>query len=151
MIRTSRGFPLINITLDGVIRSREMREMYAEQLERMESLGHEVVPFEDVMCQMCDLLKPEVNGEFRVRDFVHWETIENAGVFFDMLFNFFTPEHFKVWFYHLVFLRQVQPYLKKLDWIFLVLMNEWKHFGVLHTFSSRHPLYIAIAISSSCS
>lgn len=64
-----------------------MREMYAEQLQRMESLGHEVVPFEDVMCQMCDLLQPAIPGEFRVRDFVHWDKIENSGVFFDMLFN----------------------------------------------------------------
>ena len=27
------------------------------QVHRMESLGHEVVPFEDVVCQMWDMLK----------------------------------------------------------------------------------------------
>lgn len=27
------------------------------QVRRMESLGHEVVPFEDVVCQMWDMLK----------------------------------------------------------------------------------------------
>eukprot|EP00941_MAST-03F_sp_MAST-3F-sp1_P002074 g2074.t1 len=80
-------FQLVNLCGDGVIRHREMREMYSEQLQRMESLGHEVVPFEDVMCQMCDLIRPAKPGEFRVLDFVHWEKIEHASVFFDMLFN----------------------------------------------------------------
>ena len=34
------------------------RHFYDEQLRRMESLGHELVPFEDVLCQMTDMLKP---------------------------------------------------------------------------------------------
>lgn len=45
-------FELIDTNEDGVIRSDEMRTFYRHQIHRMECLGHEVVPFEDVLCQM---------------------------------------------------------------------------------------------------
>ena len=47
---------------DGVIRSWEMRHFYDEQLHRMRCLGHECVPFDDVLCQMHDCNKPEHEG-----------------------------------------------------------------------------------------
>ena len=45
-------FELIDINEDHIIRSDEMRIYYNHQIHRMESLGQEVVPFEDIMCQM---------------------------------------------------------------------------------------------------
>lgn len=45
-------FELIDIDEDGVIRGDEMRVFYHQQMHRMECLGHEVVPFEDILCQL---------------------------------------------------------------------------------------------------
>ena len=47
---------------DGVILPVECQHFYTPQLHRMECLGHELVPFADVMCQMMDMLKPEEDG-----------------------------------------------------------------------------------------
>lgn len=43
---------------DGRITYQEMRAFYNVQLQRMEWLGHELVPFDDVLAQMLDMLKP---------------------------------------------------------------------------------------------
>ena len=49
-------FNVIDLDSDGVIRPYEMKLFYDEQLHRMECLGHELVPFDDIYCQMCDLV-----------------------------------------------------------------------------------------------
>ena len=45
-------FDLIDIDEDGIIRCDEMRYFYGQQMHRMECLGHEVVPFDDILCQL---------------------------------------------------------------------------------------------------
>ncbi|GLE00694.1 hypothetical protein PINS_up009481 [Pythium insidiosum] len=80
-------FELIDTNEDGVIRADEMRIFYRHQMHRMECLGHEVVPFEDILCQMADLLHPAVDGEFYHKDFTKEDKIRVAGVFFNVLFN----------------------------------------------------------------
>ncbi|KAF1326749.1 Serine threonine-protein phosphatase 2a regulatory subunit b subunit, partial [Globisporangium splendens] len=80
-------FELIDTNEDSVIRSDEMRTFYRHQIHRMECLGHEVVPFEDVLCQMSDLLHPAVEGEFYHKDFIREDKIRVSGVFFNVLFN----------------------------------------------------------------
>ncbi|KAF0688934.1 Aste57867_19538 [Aphanomyces stellatus] len=80
-------FELIDLDEDHVIRSDEMKMYYNHQIHRMECLGQEVVPFEDIMCQMSDLLRPEVEGDFKFSDFIRPEKIRMAGVFFNVLFN----------------------------------------------------------------
>lgn len=80
-------FRLIDLDGDGVIRPFEMKHFYAEQMERMENMNCEVVPFEDVLCQMSDLLQPDVEGEFRLKDFLHPSRVRLTGVFFSILSN----------------------------------------------------------------
>ncbi|KAE9007889.1 Serine/threonine protein phosphatase 2A regulatory subunit [Phytophthora rubi] len=80
-------FELIDTNEDGVLRADEMRVFYRHQIHRMECLGHEVVPFEDILCQMSDLLHPEKEGEFYHTDFVRPDKIRVSGVFFNVLFN----------------------------------------------------------------
>jgi hypothetical protein len=80
-------FELIDTNEDGVLRADEMRVFYRHQIHRMECLGHEVVPFEDILCQMSDLLHPENEGEFFHKDFVRPDKIRVSGVFFNVLFN----------------------------------------------------------------
>lgn len=80
-------FRCVDMDDDGRITSADCRYLYEPQLDRMQCLGHETVPFEDIMCQLCDMLKPEVDGEIRLRHFLNPERINIAGVFFDALFN----------------------------------------------------------------
>jgi len=54
----------------------------------MESLGHEVVPFDDVLCQMTDMIKPQAtNGRLVLSDLLKPQAMASAGVVFDALFN----------------------------------------------------------------
>ena len=58
-------FSCVDIDGDGKITPRDMRFFYDVQTARMESLGHDVVNFSDVLCQMSDMIKPsEVSYDF---------------------------------------------------------------------------------------
>ena len=47
----------------------------------MEWLGHELVPFEDVLCQMLDMLKPKnKSGSLKLQDFLQTDKIKIAGM-----------------------------------------------------------------------
>lgn len=48
---------------DGVLSMFELEYFYEEQCERMERMGIEPLPFQDLLCQMLDLVKPEIQGE----------------------------------------------------------------------------------------
>lgn len=48
---------------DGVLSMYELEFFYEEQCERMERMGIEPLPFQDLLCQMLDLVKPENQGE----------------------------------------------------------------------------------------
>lgn len=80
-------FELIDTNEDGVLRADELAVFYRRQIHRMGCLGHEVVPFEDILCQMSDLLHPEKEGEFYYKDFIRPDKIRVSGVFFNVLFN----------------------------------------------------------------
>lgn len=47
---------------DGVLSMYELEYFYEEQCERMERMGIEPLPFQDLLCQMLDLVKPENQG-----------------------------------------------------------------------------------------
>ncbi|CAM9632661.1 unnamed protein product [Phaeothamnion confervicola] len=73
---------------DGRVGHMEMRYFYEMQVRRMESLSHEVVPYEDVVCQMWDLLKMDGKKAFlELHDLLKPDTLKVAGVLFDALFN----------------------------------------------------------------
>lgn len=83
---------------------------YEEQLHRMELMSQEPVLFEDVMCQMHDMLQPAAEGVFTLRDLKRNRHL--AGTLFNILFNlnkfvaFETRDPFVV--------RQVCPQLRAL-------------------------------------
>lgn len=52
---------------DGVIRPREMLYFYEEQLRRLEGWNQEPVQFEDLLCQLHDMLTPGKEGAFTLR------------------------------------------------------------------------------------
>lgn len=45
---------------NGVLTPNEMQFFYEEQLHRMECMAQEPVLFEDILCQMVDMIAPEV-------------------------------------------------------------------------------------------
>lgn len=51
---------------DGVLSMYELEYFYEEQCERMERMGIEPLPFQDLLCQMLDLVKPENQGWYSI-------------------------------------------------------------------------------------
>mmetsp|Transcript_28275 Transcript_28275/g.69942 ORF Transcript_28275/g.69942 Transcript_28275/m.69942 type:complete len:561 (+) Transcript_28275:58-1740(+) len=74
----------IDLDCDGYITQHEMEFFYKEQLHRMDCLAQEVVMFEDVLCQMTDMVKPEREGYITALDL---RRCKQPGVFFNLLFN----------------------------------------------------------------
>lgn len=55
-------FRCMDVDGDGVLSMFELEYFYEEQCERMERMGIEPLPFQDLLCQMLDLVKPESSG-----------------------------------------------------------------------------------------
>lgn len=51
-------FRCMDLDGDGVISMYEMEFFYEEQVEKMEMLGIETLPFQDCLCQVCSLVNP---------------------------------------------------------------------------------------------
>ncbi|CAL1575667.1 unnamed protein product [Knipowitschia caucasica] len=69
---------------DGVLSMFELEYFYEEQCERMERMGIEPLPFQDLLCQMLDLVKPENLGRITLSDL---KRCRMAHIFFDTFFN----------------------------------------------------------------
>ncbi|GKY96340.1 hypothetical protein MPSEU_000593700 [Mayamaea pseudoterrestris] len=80
-------FHCVDVDGDGKLNNMEMRSFYAVQLHRMQCMGHEIVPFEDMLCQMMDMIKPANPDYFIVEDFLQPECCQVSGALFDALFN----------------------------------------------------------------
>ncbi|KAK9833451.1 hypothetical protein WJX81_006419 [Elliptochloris bilobata] len=78
-------FRCLDLDCDGCLRANEMLYFYEEQLHRMECLSQEPVLFEDVLCQMHDMLAPAREGVFTLRDLKKHRSL--AGTLFNILFN----------------------------------------------------------------
>jgi len=77
----------VDVDGDGKLNNMEMRSFYAVQLHRMQCMGQEIVPFEDMLCQMMDMIKPKNSTYFIVDDFLQPECCNVSGALFDALFN----------------------------------------------------------------
>jgi hypothetical protein len=74
-----RRFTCIDLDFDNRIVASEMRYFYEEQLHRMECLSQEPVLFEDILCQLSDMVKPDKEGVFslQVRPRSHYLRFNN--------------------------------------------------------------------------
>ncbi|NWS31317.1 P2R3A phosphatase, partial [Polioptila caerulea] len=77
-------FRCMDLDGDGVLSMYELEYFYEEQCERMEVMGIEPLPFQDLLCQMLDLVKPEREGRVTLRDL---KRCRMAHVFFNTFFN----------------------------------------------------------------
>nr|KJB10002.1 hypothetical protein B456_001G179600 [Gossypium raimondii] len=57
-------FKCIDLDGNGVLTPNEMQFFYEEQLHRMECMAQEPVLFEDILCQIIDMIAPEVKATF---------------------------------------------------------------------------------------
>mmetsp|Transcript_24884 Transcript_24884/g.44801 ORF Transcript_24884/g.44801 Transcript_24884/m.44801 type:complete len:696 (-) Transcript_24884:186-2273(-) len=80
-------FTCVDVDGDDKLNNMEMRSFYAVQLHRMQCMGHEVVPFEDMLCQMMDMIKPANTECLVVEDFLGSHCSQVSGALFDALFN----------------------------------------------------------------
>uniref|UniRef100_A0A3P8UTW6 Protein phosphatase 2 regulatory subunit B''alpha n=1 Tax=Cynoglossus semilaevis TaxID=244447 RepID=A0A3P8UTW6_CYNSE len=77
-------FRCMDVDGDGVLSMFELEFFYEEQCERMERMGIEPLPFQDLLCQMLDLVKPESPGKITLTDL---KRCRMAHIFFDTFFN----------------------------------------------------------------
>ncbi|KAL1294253.1 hypothetical protein HN51_054966 [Arachis hypogaea] len=77
-------FKCIDLDGNGVLTRNELQFFYEEQLHRMECMAQEPVQFEDILCQMIDMIKPENEHFITLRDLKGGKL---SGSIFNILFN----------------------------------------------------------------
>ncbi|XP_074311398.1 serine/threonine protein phosphatase 2A regulatory subunit B''beta-like isoform X2 [Silene latifolia] len=77
-------FKCVDLDGNGVITRNEMQFFYEEQLHRMECMAQEPVVFEDILCQIIDMIKPENESFVTIRDLKGGKL---SGSVFNILFN----------------------------------------------------------------
>ncbi|KAK4480461.1 hypothetical protein RD792_013534 [Penstemon davidsonii] len=77
-------FKCVDLDGNGVITRNEMQFFYEEQLHRMECMAQEPVLFEDILCQIVDMISPEEESYFTLRDL---KGSKLSGSVFNVLFN----------------------------------------------------------------
>ncbi|KAL5561937.1 hypothetical protein UlMin_031684 [Ulmus minor] len=77
-------FRCIDLDGNGVLTPNEMQFFYEEQLHRMECMAQEAVLFEDILCQIVDMIAPEKEGCITLKDI---KQCKLSGNVFNILFN----------------------------------------------------------------
>ncbi|XP_058642922.1 serine/threonine-protein phosphatase 2A regulatory subunit B'' subunit beta isoform X2 [Onychostoma macrolepis] len=77
-------FRCMDLDGDGVLSMYELQYFYQEQSQKLEAMAIEPLPFEDCLCQMLDMVKPEIPGKITLRDL---KRCKLSHIFFDTFFN----------------------------------------------------------------
>ncbi|TXG72338.1 hypothetical protein EZV62_000917 [Acer yangbiense] len=77
-------FKCIDLDGNGLLTPNEMQFFFEEQLHRMECMAQEPVLFEDILCQIVDMIGPENEGYITLRDL---KGCKLSGNVFNILFN----------------------------------------------------------------
>lgn len=77
-------FRCLDMDGDGKLTAPDMLHFYTEQLHRMECMAQEIVSFEDILCQLSDMICPATPGEITVKDI---KNSQMPDCFFNTLFN----------------------------------------------------------------
>ncbi|KAK7073337.1 Serine/threonine-protein phosphatase 2A regulatory subunit B'' subunit alpha [Halocaridina rubra] len=77
-------FRCMDLDGDGFLSMYELEYFYEEQLQRMEALGIETLPFHDCLCQMLDMVRPQEVDKISLRDL---KKCRMTPIFFDTFFN----------------------------------------------------------------
>ncbi|XP_063315569.1 serine/threonine-protein phosphatase 2A regulatory subunit B'' subunit beta-like isoform X2 [Pelobates fuscus] len=82
--RIEYWFRCMDLDGDGVLSMYELEYFYEEQCQKMESMAIEPLPFEDCLCQMLDLVKPQCEGKITLQDL---KKCKQAHLFYDTYLN----------------------------------------------------------------
>ncbi|XP_038889903.1 serine/threonine protein phosphatase 2A regulatory subunit B''beta-like [Benincasa hispida] len=77
-------FKCIDLDGNGILTRNELQFFYEEQLHRMECMAQEPVLFEDILCQIIDMIGPENETFITLRDL---KGCKLSGSVFNILFN----------------------------------------------------------------
>ncbi|KAL0849951.1 hypothetical protein ABMA28_011874 [Loxostege sticticalis] len=77
-------FRCMDVDGDGYISMYELEYFYEEQMQRMEAIGIETLPFNDCLCQMLDMVHPAEDGKITLSDL---KRCKLTPIFFDTFFN----------------------------------------------------------------
>ncbi|XP_049822068.1 serine/threonine-protein phosphatase 2A regulatory subunit B'' subunit beta isoform X4 [Aethina tumida] len=77
-------FRCMDLDGDGFLSMYELEYFYEEQMNRMEAIGIETLPFQDCLCQMLDMVKPKMQGKITLSDL---KKCKMTPIFFDTFFN----------------------------------------------------------------
>ncbi|KAF7817790.1 putative serine/threonine protein phosphatase 2A regulatory subunit B''delta isoform X1 [Senna tora] len=80
----SEWFKCIDLDGNGVLTRNELQFFYEEQLHRMECMAQEPVFFEDILCQIIDMIGSENESYITLRDL---KGSKLSGSVFNILFN----------------------------------------------------------------
>ncbi|XP_045501421.1 uncharacterized protein LOC123698712 [Colias croceus] len=77
-------FRCMDLDGDGYISMYELEYFYEEQMQRMEAIGIETLPFNDCLCQMLDMVHPAEHGKITLTDL---KKCKLTPIFYDTFFN----------------------------------------------------------------
>nr|XP_021143325.1 serine/threonine-protein phosphatase 2A regulatory subunit B'' subunit beta isoform X3 [Columba livia] len=77
-------FRCMDLDGDGALSMYELEYFYEEQCQKLDNMAIEPLPFEDCLCQMLDLVKPQYEGKITLHDL---KRCKLTDVFFDTFFN----------------------------------------------------------------
>ncbi|AES82677.2 calcium-binding EF-hand protein [Medicago truncatula] len=77
-------FKCVDLDGNGVLTRNELQFFYEEQLHRMECMAQEPVLFEDILCQIIDMIRSENESYITLRDLKGGKL---SGSVFNILFN----------------------------------------------------------------
>lgn len=80
-------FSCCDLDGDGTLSPAELNSFYQVQLQRAIKLGHEPIAFEDVLCQLIDMIDPVDDQSITLQDLLRPTKIASSGILFDVLFN----------------------------------------------------------------
>ncbi len=78
-------FKVLDLDENGVVGPYEMQYFYEEQIQRIECYNHEPILFNDILCQMNDMICPQKEGNYTIDDLRKLPSL--VGLFFNSLFN----------------------------------------------------------------
>eukprot|EP01053_Blabericola_migrator_P007701 Blabericola_migrator_1__7700@NODE_392_length_9038_cov_131_832349_g80_i1_p1_GENE_NODE_392_length_9038_cov_131_832349_g80_i1NODE_392_length_9038_cov_131_832349_g80_i1_p1_ORF_typecomplete_len644_score89_69EFhand_13/PF17958_1/2_1e24EFhand_7/PF13499_6/6_9e02EFhand_7/PF13499_6/1_1e10SPARC_Ca_bdg/PF10591_9/1e03SPARC_Ca_bdg/PF10591_9/77SPARC_Ca_bdg/PF10591_9/0_19EFhand_1/PF00036_32/0_0097EFhand_8/PF13833_6/7_4e02EFhand_8/PF13833_6/0_094EFhand_5/PF13202_6/1_8e03EFhand_5/PF13202_6/0_19_NODE_392_length_903 len=109
-------FRLVDLDGDGVLRYHELAHFYCEQLVRLESRTMEAPSFEVILCQLNDMIRPQVSCEFKLRDLKRQR--RHAPLFFNTLLSL---TKFLAW-------EHRDPFIQKTEFLEFPCFTEWDRF-----------------------
>ncbi len=78
----SYWFRCCDLDGDGKLSPEEMRYFYRNQIHRITSLGQESINFQDVLCQMMDMVAPAIPTAITMEDLIRPDKKMISGTYF---------------------------------------------------------------------